>query len=196
MHKLNKIFNVKPNFLPYINGQKANAEICGHCVYVNKTDNAFCTNCGYPLRNNLLIKVYHEKIKERKELLFKAENSVVAARVILYVMASFMLLGTCFVFTESAEKYLIVILALIMSGLFFFLAFWSRNNPFSAMLTSFIILTTFCAINIFNRLMQSVTTLQGSIGMILCIALLLVVLRGVQGAYRVTLMKQELQTKI
>jgi hypothetical protein len=87
-------------------------------------------------------------------------------------------------------------LALIMSGLFFFLAFWSRSNPLSAMLTAFIILITFSAINIFDKLKESFTTTQGLIGMLLCLSLVFVVLKGVQGAYRVTLMKQELQTRV
>jgi len=89
-----------------------------------------------------------------------------------------------------------VILAVILSGLFYFLAFWSRSNPFTAMLTAFIILITFSAINIFGKLVDSFTTLGGVIGMMLCLALLFVVLKGVQGAYRVSLMKEELQTKL
>lgn len=84
-------------------------------------------------------------------------------------------------------------LALIMSALFFFLAFWSRSNPLSAMLTAVIILITFSAINMFDKLKESSTTTAGLIGMLLCLSLVLVVLKGVQGAYRVAFMKQELR---
>jgi hypothetical protein len=182
--------------LPAVRQEKPVAEVCGHCNYLNHNEYAFCTNCGYPLHNPLLVDVYHKHLRQRTDLLFKAETSVLIARIVLYVMACFLLMGIFFVFSESNAKYLIVTLALLLSGLFFFLAFWSRSNPFTAMLTAFIILTVFSAINIFGKLVQSFTTVQGLIGMLLCLSLLFVVLRGVQGAYRVTLMKQELQTKL
>ena len=172
------------------------ADICAHRNYVNKKEYSFCTNCGYPLHNQLLVDIYHKRLQQRTDLLYKAESSVLVARIVLYIMASFLLLGILFVFSESSEKYFMVILAIILSGLFYFLAFWSRSNPFTAMLTAFIILITFSAINIFGKLVDSFTTIGGVIGMMLCLALLFVVLKGVQGAYRVSLMREELQTKL
>jgi hypothetical protein len=172
------------------------ADICAHCGHVNKSEYSFCTNCGYPLRDELLIDAFYKKLKERNELLFKAENTVQVARVILYVMALFLLPGIFFIFSASTVKYLVATLALIMSALFFFLAFWSRSNPLSAMLIAVIILITFSAINIFDKLKQSFTTTEGIIGMLLCLALVFVVLKGVQAAYRVALMKQELEINV
>ena len=185
----------KINLLPDVL-EKPKADICAHCNYVNKTEYSFCTNCGYPVHNQLLVDIYHKRLQHRTDLLYKAESSVLVARIVLYIMASFLLLGIFFVFSESSEKYFMVILAVILSGLFYFLAFWSRTNPFTAMLKAFIILITFSAINIFGKLVDSFTTLGGVIGMMLCLALLFVVLKGVQGAYRVSLMKEELQTKL
>lgn len=182
--------------LPVVNNKKPEAEICRHCLYVNETEYSFCTNCGYPLHNTQLIDAYKNRIQQRKNLLFKAETSVLVARIVLYVMASFLSLGIFFIFAKNTGKYLVVVMAVLLSGLFFFLALWSRKNPFSALLTSFIILTVFSAINIFGRLAQSFTTLEGMTGMLLCVALLFVVLKGVQGAYRSSLIKQELQIKL
>lgn len=182
--------------LPAIERNACVAEICKHCSYINEIEYAYCTNCGYPLHNELLVDAYNKKLKERNELLFKAQSAVLVARIMLYIMGSFILLGVLFVFSESNSKYVIAMLALTTSGLFFFLALWSRSNPFSAMLTAFIILITFSAINIFNKLVQSFTTSQGLIGMLLCLSLLFIVFKGVQGAYYVTLMKQELQNKL
>ena len=184
------------SLLPGVHNKKTEAEICRHCLYVNETGYSFCTNCGYPIQNMELIDVYKKRIQQRTNLLFKAENSVLLARIVLYVMASFLSLGLLFIFAESSRKYLIVMLALLLSGLFFFLALWSRKNPFTALLTAFIILIAFSAINIFGKLTQSFTTLQGMTGMLLCLALLFVVLKGVQGAYRISLIKQELQLKL
>ncbi|MEO8710954.1 MAG: hypothetical protein ABI405_02465 [Parafilimonas sp.] len=182
--------------LPDEHIKKPEAEICRHCLYVNNTGNSFCTNCGYPINNMELIDVYKKRIQQRTNLLFTAENSVLVARIVLYVMASFLSLGILFIFAKSSRKYLVVILAFLLSGLFFFLAFWSRKNPFTALLTAFIILITFSAINIFGKLTQSFTTLQGMTGMLLCLAVLFVVLKGVHGAYSINLIKQELQLKL
>lgn len=184
------------SLLPGIKREKSQAAICRHCDYVNENDYNFCTNCGYPVQNIQLADVYQKRLQQRKNFLFKAENAVLAARIVLYIMAAFLSLGFFFIFTQSSQKYLIVLMALLLSGLFFFLAFWSQKNPFTALLTSFIVLIVFSAINIFEKLSASFTTLEGITGMLLCLALLFVVLKGVQGAYRINLIKEELQIRL
>lgn len=196
MNRLKKIPIPKYiGLLPAPEQKNPDAKICCHCDYVNENEYAFCTNCGFPC-NDSLVTEYHQKLRERHQLLFKAEYAVGVARIVLYIMASFILLGIFVLFTESEIKYFIAMLAIIMSALFFFLAFWSKSNPFSAMLTSFIILITLSAINIFSKFSQPSATSQGLLSLLFCVALLLVVMRGVKGAYRVSLMKQELQTKL
>jgi hypothetical protein len=181
---------------PKVECKKSQAAICRHCNYVNENNYNFCTNCGYPVKNIQLADAYEKRLQRRKNFLFKAENAVLAARIVLYIMAAFLSLGFFFIFTQSSQKYLIVFMALLLSGLFFFLAFWSQKNPFTALLTSFIILIVFSAINIFEKLSASFTTLEGITGMLLCLALLFVVLKGVQGAYRINLIKEELQVRL
>lgn len=196
MNRLKKI--PTPKYLTLSPAQepiKPNAKICCHCDYVNENDYAFCTNCGFPC-DGLLVNEFHQKLRARHQILFKAEYAVGIARIVLYIMASFLLLGIFVLFTESDVRYFIAMLATIMSGLFFFLAFWSKSNPFSAMLTSFIILITISAINIFSKLITSFTTSQGIMQLLFCAGLLFVMMRGVKGAYCVSLMKQELQTKL
>jgi hypothetical protein len=185
IQKINKL-------LPEVKTQKPGAVVCMHCMYVNENEFSFCTNCGFPLHNKQLIRAFEKRKAQRMNILFKAENSVLVARIVLYVMASFLSLGIFFIFTEGRRKYFVVLLALSVSGLFFFLAFWSQKNPFTALLTAFIVLMAFSAINIFGSLTASFTTIEGVTGMLLCLALLFVVLRGVQGAYRVNLIKEEL----
>ena len=181
---------------PQVDRKKPVAVLCNHCAYVNENEFSFCTNCGYPLQNNQLTDSYNQRIQHRTNLLFKAESAVMVARIVLYVMASFLSMGIFFIFAESSRKYVVVIMALLFSGLFFFLAFWSRKNPFTALLTAFIILIAFSAINIFRSVVTSFTTLTGFTGMLICLCLLLVILKGVQGAYRINLIKEELQIKL
>ena len=186
IQKINALF-------PKFESKKSTAVICNHCNYINQTDYSFCTNCGFPLHNTNLVNAYYQRRQQRKNLLYKAENSVFIARIVLYVMGSFLSLGIFFIFAESSRKYLIVLMALLLSAIFFSLAFWSIKNPFTALLTAFIMLIVFSAINIFGRLAASFTTIQGFTGMLLCFALLFIVLKGVQGAYRINLIKQEMQ---
>ena len=182
--------------LPQPELAKPQAIICSECNYIDATEYLFCTNCGYPLKNKMLVNEYRKKLKEKSNLLFKAETSVFFARSVLYVMGAFLSLGILFIFAESRKKYIVVMLAIFFSGLFFFLAVWSRKNPFIALLTAFILLITFSAIDIFGKLVQSFTTLQGMAGMLICLALLFVVLKGVQGAYHINLINQQTQVKL
>ncbi len=182
--------------LPNILNREVHNCICGQCNYVNESEYFFCTNCGFPLKNRTLVNDYHKRVLQRSHVLFKAENAVLVARVILYFMASFLSLGIFFIFAESSRKYVIVIFAALLSGLFFFLAFWSRKNPFTALLTAFLVLMVFCMVNIATRLAQSFTTMEGLTSILLCLCLLAIVLKGVQGAYRINLIKEELQLNV
>lgn len=192
MNQPKKYLLQKPDvLLPVIEWKKSTAVICNHCNTVNAIEFSFCTNCGYPLKDELLVTSFYKKLEERKNVFLKAENAVFVARVILYVMASCLLIGILFLFSAVSMKYVIAMIAITLSGLFFFLAFWSRYNPFPALFTAFLFLITFSAINIFSKLALAFTTLQGFISMLLCISLLVVIMKGVQGAYRLTFIKPE-----
>src|ERR1700759_4442287 len=127
------------SLLPRVERKRPGASICEHCSYINENEYFFCTNCGYPLQDAKLVKAYNERRDQRINLLFKAETSVLFARIALYIIGSFLSLGILFIFAESRQKYFIVLLALILSGLFFFLAFWSQKTPLPVWLTAFII---------------------------------------------------------
>ncbi|MFT4155260.1 hypothetical protein [Parafilimonas sp.] len=144
------------------------------------------------MQNKYAGRTHNRHIRQQKIYLLKEKNAVLAARVVLYVMASFLSLGFFFIFAESAGKYIVMTMALLLSGLFFSLAFWSRKNPFPALLTAFIILTAFSFINIFRNIAIAVTTLRGISGILICLALLMVILRGLQGAYRINSFKEDL----
>jgi hypothetical protein len=182
--------------LPKIANREEHLCVCRHCNYVNESEYFFCTNCGFPIKNKMLVNAYYKRIQQRSQILFKAENAVLVARVILYFMAAFLSLGILFIFAESSHKYSIVIFAAFLSALFFFLALWSRKKPFTALLTSFIVLMVFCMVNIATRFAQSFETIEGVTSILFCLALLAIVLKGVQGAYRVNLIKEEQQLNV
>lgn len=167
------------------------ALICRHCNYINEIHFLFCTNCGYAL-NRQGSGSGNQRMEQRKTALLKAENAVLAARLVLYVIASFLSLGFFFIFAENNRKYIVVLMALLLSGLFFSLAAWSRKSPFPALLTSFIMLVAFSIINIFRSFAIAAVTLRSITGILICLALLIIILRGLQGAYRISLIKEEL----
>ncbi len=84
--------------LPGMAHKKATAVICRHCYFVNENEFSFCTNCGYPLHNKQLVEAFNDRIEQRTNLLFKAETSVMVARIVLYIMASFLSMGIFFYF--------------------------------------------------------------------------------------------------
>ena len=153
---------------------------------MNDIENFFCTNCGYPLKDELLVKTFYKTMQQKKYALHKAANAVFVARNVLYVMAVCLLFVMLILILPVHIKYLIALIALMLSGLFFLLASWSRREPFPALFTAFIILVTFSAINIFNKLDVLFVTSQGFTSLLLCIALLFVMMKGLQGAYKLS----------
>src|SRR4051794_25561054 len=94
-------------FLPQPERKNGAAVICKHCGYINKNEYSFCTNCGYPLQNKSA-DAFNTRMKQQDMLLFKAKTAVTAARLVLYMMASFLSMGVFFIFAESNRKYTIV----------------------------------------------------------------------------------------
>ena len=169
---------------------------CRKCSYINYINNIYCTECGFPLHDDELINRYHQRISVRKTLKEEAQTSILITRFFLFCMGGFILSGAVYLIMvyQPADLTAVIIMAIMLSALFFILAFWSRKNPFTSLLTSFVILTTFSAINIFGKFTQTFTTLTGLIGMVICLVLLAMVLRGVQAAYRITMIDEELET--
>ena len=77
------------SLLPKPERKKPKASICGHCSYINENEYLFCTNCGYPLQDTKLVKAYNERRNQCINLLFKAETSVLFARIVLYIIGSY-----------------------------------------------------------------------------------------------------------
>src|SRR4051812_42663338 len=85
--------------------------ICTRCRYVNDVANNFCTNCGYPIKEERTSTLYHVRVKQRKELLKKSEKDVEAARITLYALSVFFLIGISFLFGDLDNRYLLVLVS-------------------------------------------------------------------------------------
>lgn len=180
--------------MPYNRFVYVTACACRKCKYVNHIHNHFCTECGFPLHNENLITDYYNRIHHLKDLKVEAQTSILITRVFLFCMGGFILTGATYMFIKFQQNTVIMIMAIILSALFFMLALWSKKNAFIALLTSFVVLMTFTAINIFAKFAETFTTLTGVMSMVVCLVLLFIVLKGVQAAYRISIIDEELQT--
>src|SRR4051794_1727518 len=163
-------FNIKQiirlhNLLPRTKQINISHCTCSRCRYVNFVSNNFCTNCGYPIKEEVTATLYHVRIKQRKELLKKTEKDVQTARVVLYVLSIFFVIGISFLFGGLANRYLLSLVSITFSGLFFLLARWSYSKPFIAIITGFIIILTFSAVSVFGQFVNAFTTVIGVYGM-------------------------------
>lgn len=169
-------------------------QICDHCRYVNESHYQFCTNCGYPLLSHKQQKLlFNIRQKQRKDILKKSEEAITAARVTLYVLSAVCLTGIGFLFSSLYQKNGLALVFVTSSVLYAGLAKWSDKKPFTAFMVSFIIAITFSVIFIFGSLTEAFTTAKGLYQIIVTFIVLYFLLKGVQGAYRASLIEEESQ---
>ncbi|HRH59061.1 MAG TPA: hypothetical protein PL045_00715 [Chitinophagaceae bacterium] len=167
--------------------------ICRHCRYINPEAHQFCTNCGYPHDENKMMPVYNIRMKNKKELLRKSEERIIAARITLYVMSALFFTGTAIVFSKLINRYMVAFTSLLFSVMFFLLAKWTLHKPFTALLAAFIILLTCCIIGVIGQFGNAFTIIQGMYGLTVSLLLIFLLLRGIQGAHKSGLLKDEME---
>ena len=167
--------------------------ICARCNYVNAIANNFCTNCGYPIKEKENAALYHVRFKQRKELLQKGEKAIQAARVTLYILSALLLTGIGFFFSELKSGAILGIASVVFAFLFFMLAQWSFAKPFTSLITAFILVLTSSTISVFGEFVNAFTTVVGVYSILMSMVLIYFLLKGVQGAYKVDLIKEEME---
>lgn len=182
------------NSLPQFLRERPTALLCKRCLYVNETSNHFCTNCGYPVTESESdYKLFRLRSRQRADLLRQASSHIMRARIMLYVASIFFLASVGFVFSNNDNKYALTLGGFVLSALFFLLAKWSKLKPFTAMLTSFIVVLTFCTITIFGEFVTSFSTVQGLYSIVTGMIMIYFLLRAVQSAYKFDLLKEEME---
>ncbi len=136
--------------------------------------------------------IYQLRTKHRTELLKKSEDAVKVARVILFLLGSIFLMGIGFLFSSYYSRYTLAIAFTVLSLLFFSLAKWSISKPFGALISGFVIVLCFSTITIFGEVVSTFTTVGGVYTIALSMLLIYFLLRGVQGAYKAGLIKDEM----
>ena len=179
------------NILPLLAKVQIQNCACTKCKYINSTDNNFCTNCGQPLKEEGTTTLYHLRNKHRSELLKKCEYTVQVARTILYFLSAVFFTGIAFLFGTLDNRFMLAFLFIILSALFLLLARWSISNSFTALITAFIIVLTFSTITVFDEFGNAFTTVGGLYSITISAVLIYFLLRSIQAAYKINLIKEE-----
>lgn len=184
----------KHRFNLHVSQKKASALLCRRCVFVNEISNHFCTNCGYPLQQEEGdFKLFRLRSKQRSDLLNQVNRHILYARVMLYVASVFFLASIGFLFSVNDKRYALTLGGVVLAALFFLLARWSMKKPFTAMLTSFIVVLTFCTITIFSEFLTSFSTVQGLYSIVCSMIMIYFLLKAVQAAYKRDLLTEEME---
>src|SRR5688572_878230 len=123
---------------PHITGHTVT---CGHCKAENAPGKKFCTQCRFPIAGTDEEKGrFNSDIAKNKILLKDAEERIRSAKNIIYVLAGFSLLLGLILFSQDDTASLVVYG--LISILYLGLAAWCSENPFSAILTAFIVYIT------------------------------------------------------
>lgn len=115
---------------------------CDHCKAENDHDKKFCTQCRYPIGGTEEERQrFQSDIAKNKILLKDTEEEIRSAKNIILLLAGFsMLIGVVVYFSQDDLASLVVygLICILYLGL----AAWCSSNPFSAILTAFIVYIT------------------------------------------------------
>jgi hypothetical protein len=122
---------------------------CEHCNAENDSAKNFCTQCRYPIGGSQEERErFHSEIAKNKILLKDAEEKIRSAKNIIYILAGFSILIGLIVYFSQDDMASLVVYGLICI-LYLGLAAWCSTNPFSAILTAFILYLTIQLITAF-----------------------------------------------
>lgn len=144
--------------------QAEKCEICKKPIELNST---FCTHCGFPQHGDeKQKKEYRLNLARKKVLLIDQEDAIKKAKNILFILAGISgVLGSVIGFVMN--DLVVVFSSVITGGIYLGLGFWSRKNPFTAILTGFLFYITVIAI---SAIIDPMTLVSGIIWKVIIIS--------------------------
>jgi hypothetical protein len=151
--------------------------LCRCCKkQVTETDD-FCPNCGFPLKGTEA-----EQGKFIGRYILNDSNSMGNAVNVdettrkggnaLFVAAGFMVLGGLIIMLrdETGDGPILLLINIIVAAMYVGLGFWSKKNPFAAILVGLII---FVSLIIINAIVEPISIIQGIIVKVIVIGYLI-----------------------
>ncbi|MEO6523466.1 MAG: hypothetical protein ABIN91_17410 [Mucilaginibacter sp.] len=167
------------------------ASFCSSCyTKVNEAD-AYCDNCGYPLKGTEIeqqnfitnrnvkeidLEDYNKKIKSAGNALYWVAIACVLSGIILYATAA----------VDAEQKFATLITNLILAIIFIALGVWSRKKPFAALVSGACL---YAIILILNAIQNPLSIISGIIIKIIIIGAFI---KGIRSAIEAEKIKKEL----
>lgn len=152
---------------------------CDNCQTENNVATKFCPQCSFPLggtddeRKNFRLSV-----SIKKQLLSDAQKKINSAKNTIWIIAGLtFLVGLLAGF--GADDFVLMIINFILTLVYLIMAAWANKNPFSAILTAFIIYIT---MNVVSAFVDPSTLASGLIIKIFIIAGFIKGIRSAQEA--------------
>jgi hypothetical protein len=164
--------------------------LCNACYkHVNEAD-AFCDNCGYPLKGTEKEQDYFIAVRNAKEIDLDAANKAIkrAGNTLYWIAGATVLMGVIFYFTihDEASKIDLLIVNLILAGIYVGLGAWSRKKPLAAIISGFAL---YLIVFLLNAITNPTTIASGIIVKILFIGYFI---KGIKSAIDAEKIKKEL----
>jgi len=162
---------------------------CKSCYEKVNNADAFCDNCGYPLKGTPEEQNIFISDRTYKEIDLEDYNKQIKkAGMTLYLIAAFTLLWGVILYATSKET-AILIGSVIISVIFVSLGFWSRKKPLAAIISG---AALYAILIILSAIDNPLSILSGIIWKILIIGAFI---RGIKAAIDAEKVKKELNIK-
>ncbi len=179
------------NLLPFRFTIKKSLKICKQCAFVNNEVNNYCINCGYPLKlEKEFVGRHHYRLFKRDQFLNKHNAAISRARNTLYVFAAICLMGFFFIFSNLQAYKIRGAILIMLSAIYYFLAKWTKKNPFISLLVSFIILSCFILINTWAEMKKLFPSATGIYLLIVQFTMFYYLFKGMEAAYHKEVMEE------
>ena len=155
---------------------------CRCCKTIVTNNDVFCPNCAYPLQGtddeqSTFIGQFIARKNEQEEW----KRQVSSATTTLIVVAILTIVGGAISAMVNRELggETIFIISLVLAAIYFFLAWWSKKNPFGAILTGLII---YVSLHLLYAFIDPTSIIKGIIIKVIVISYMI---KGIVGAAKV-----------
>jgi len=168
----------------------AAALLCGACYKHVNTDDAFCDNCGYPLKGTEQEQTNFIYNRSSKEIdLDEANKKINKAKHTLYWVAGATVISGFILYAVSQDaesKTDLLITNLILAFIYLALGAWSQKKPLTAIISGFAL---YVIVILLNAFVSPATIFSGLIIKILFIGYFI---NGIKSAIEAEKIKKEL----
>ncbi|HEY8929413.1 MAG TPA: hypothetical protein VIM55_09500 [Mucilaginibacter sp.] len=166
-------------------------ERCNSCYKDVSAEDAFCQNCGYPLKGTAQEQSNFRVQKDFRDIDHFEFNAEVrkAANSLYYLSAIFVISGLIVYVTnkDSEDAVVTLILNLVLAMIFLALGGYARKKPLACIISG---LALYAIVVVLNAIIDPVTIIKGLIMKIIIVGFLI---KGLKAALEIEKMKKENQ---